>query len=397
MFFSPVGPLPLTADLFAGTAKLATNAYRATTHAHPRASNSTLISHQSRPDDNNWKRDAHLAKAAYSGAEVEGFTLDSDLSTEKAKVYKDNQTGKVTIAYAGTELGYKSVGQVKRSIKDLWADRHILLGTEGNSSEFQDALKVANATIEKYGKDNVHATGHSLGGTKTTYVSSKTGIKGTTFGEGWSPLGAVRHATSVGDKWDYSKVTNYMVPGDIIGATTYVTPGRNVKTVRQDEKLANLKGLFKSKPYEAAAGVTAGQAIGAIPVVGQAAAALYAGYGTAKVGKALYDLHESDNYIQPLPKQAKATHTQDRVNTEDRVRPDRAPQPTHVSVLPETKASKKGEVVTTYQPSYGPGSTGVTAPYYSYGFARRHPTPTVRAERSHKRHRKPRRRVSRHG
>jgi len=266
--------------------------------------------------DSSWKEDAHLAKAAYTSSGVEGYTIDPELTYGNITTYKHNQSGKATVAFAGT-----------RGFNDLKSDMAILGGWEQQDSQFKQALEMTKKAVAKYGTDNVHVTGHSLGGTKSTYVSSKLGVKGTTFNQGWFG-GAITHATSIGDKWDTSKVKDYVVPGDVIAAATLATPGRNVTKIPKPEKLNKLKGMFKMKGMEAMARTSIPELVGAVPIVGSAAALAYTGYGAYQLGKHGYDLHKMDNFIQPTRPKSAPTQ-KDRVETrKDRVKVDQiAPVP----------------------------------------------------------------------
>jgi len=279
--------------------------------------------------DITWKKDAHLAKAAYTSSPVEGYTIDPEFSYGNTTVYKNNQTGKATVAFAGT-----------RGIKDARADLAIVAGMEQKDPQFQQALQTTKNVISKYGKDNVHITGHSLGGAKSSYVSSKLGVKGTTFNQGWFG-GAITHATNIGDKWDTSNVKDYVVPGDPISAATMITAGRNVTKIPQEEKLEKLKGMFKMKGMEGMARTSIPEMVAPIPYVGQAAALAYTGYGAYELGKRSYDLHKMDNFIQPT-RPVSAKTQQDRVNTEkDRVRTETSLPPVR---HPEMKRVKQESI-----------------------------------------------------
>lgn len=298
------------------TAVVAGGLYRASQafHGSNRPSQSTL--QRQTGSDLTWREDAHLAKGAYTSSPVEGYTIDPELTYGNITTYKNNKTGKATVSFAGT-----------KGVKDIKSDLAILAGVEQNDPQFQQALEMSKKAVKKYGQENVHVTGHSLGGTKATYVSSKLGIKATTFNQGWFG-GSLTHATSIGDKWNTSKVKDYVTPGDLISATTYVTPGRNVTSIPQEEKLKKLKNMFKVKGYEAAARTSIPEQLGAIPEIGPVIAGAYAIGGAYKLGKVQYDLHKMDNFIQPSRPQSARTQ-QDRVNAvKDRVKTEKIVTPT---------------------------------------------------------------------
>lgn len=307
-------------------------------HSSNRPLQHTLVN---TPEDLSLKEDAHLAKAAYTSSPVEGFTIDPELTYGNITTYKHNQSGKATVAFAGT-----------RGFDDLKADMAIVGGFEQKDPQFRQALDMTKKAVAKYGLDNVHTTGHSLGGTKSTYVSSKVGTKATTFNQGWFG-GALTHATPLGDKWDTSKVKDYVTPGDLISTTTMVTPGRNVTQIQQPEKLNKLKDMFKMKGMEAMARTSIPEILGAAGTAGPAAALAYGAYGSYEFGKREYDLHKMDNFIRPT--RPKTTPTQkDRVEArQDRVKvesiaPVAAPVPSQSSHKPAPVVGKLPPTPITY-------------------------------------------------
>lgn len=98
----------------------------------------------------------------------------------------------------------------------------------------KNAKKTTDQAIQKYGKDNVSLTGHSLGGSQAGYVSRKTGLKSRGFNAAWSPIDLLRKRT-------YSNFTNHTSNGDPISAL-----GRNVGRMNQvkvKSKSVNTHGL----------------------------------------------------------------------------------------------------------------------------------------------------------
>lgn len=93
----------------------------------------------------------------------------------------------------------------------------ITLGLQEKSNRFKNAKKTTDLAVQKYGKDNVSLTGHSLGGSQSAYVSRATGLKGSGFNAGWSPIDALRRRT-------FSNFKNITAHGDIISNS-----GRGVK------------------------------------------------------------------------------------------------------------------------------------------------------------------------
>jgi hypothetical protein len=128
--------------------------------------------HQGNPD---LIIDSHLAEAAYSGhSEVHGYQKDMEFRHPDFSVYHKN--GKAKIAFRGTDV---------KSTRDLGADALLAVGIKGNRGK--RAERVAASVIKKYGKENVSATGHSLGAWQSALVSEKYGIKATGFSTPLAP------------------------------------------------------------------------------------------------------------------------------------------------------------------------------------------------------------------
>ena len=90
-----------------------------------------------------------------------GYTLDKELSGQRAKVYVDKD-GQPTIAYRGTS-----------NLKDWFTDLSIPLGFAHKTNRVKHSKMVAKQVETKYGKA-ANAIGHSLGG----YLAEVSGAKG---------------------------------------------------------------------------------------------------------------------------------------------------------------------------------------------------------------------------
>lgn len=187
-----------------------------------------------------WYEDAKLAEAAYTpGKEVEGYTVDSDISGQDYTTYV-NPHGKATVAFAGTHANpFTSKASQRR--KDFGADYSIVRGTIWDSQPFDESVSVVQKAVNKYGQPNVRATGHSLGGTKSFWASSKTGVKATGFNPGWTPY------LNSDKKMNLKNAEAYVVPGDPIAASAYLEPGLKVNTIRNPEGLERIKSHFSTK------------------------------------------------------------------------------------------------------------------------------------------------------
>jgi hypothetical protein len=184
---------------------------------------------------------ARLSEGAYKGTDVEGYQIDHRLSNEYGTVYVSNKTGKATVAFSGTQFNapHKGVGgKIKRAAKDVWADLHIASGTEQDSEEFRKASAQFEEVQKQYGKGNVDVTGHSLGGSKAMYISSKYGVHADAYNPGWTPEGALLHSKAAGKVRqavtgkkgyvaDFHKVDVYRTPLDFASPATLL-PGQGL-------------------------------------------------------------------------------------------------------------------------------------------------------------------------
>ena len=171
--------------------------------------------HQGNPDI---IHDAKLANAAYSGSsEVDGWQKDLDFNsfnTEHTVYHKD---GKAKIAFRGT---------VPTNSKDRHADYLLSVGLQDKSNRFKRAVNTVDKVVQKYGKENVSVTGHSLGAAKAAYVSRARGVKSTGFS---TPL-------SVFNKRTYAHHHNVSTTADPISWVGQRTKGVGKQTRAKQTK-----------------------------------------------------------------------------------------------------------------------------------------------------------------
>lgn len=123
-------------------------------------------------DEDTAREMATLSDAAYKpGTVPEGWKVGKELSNENRSLFHRN--GNAVVAYRGTDLSGK-----KNKWKDTGTDALITLGLGDLSSRLRSAKKTAYRDQEKYGKENVTLTGHSLGGSSALYAHTKTGLAG---------------------------------------------------------------------------------------------------------------------------------------------------------------------------------------------------------------------------
>lgn len=118
---------------------------------------------------------ALLSKKAYENSrpnrEAQGFQILDRYSSPDRVVYQHDATGKVIIAFRGTDLHRKS-----NTFRDVTSDVLLGLGMQDLSHRFYNSEHVTGELVRTYGKQNVIATGHSLGGSQAMHVSNKFGI-----------------------------------------------------------------------------------------------------------------------------------------------------------------------------------------------------------------------------
>jgi hypothetical protein len=126
---------------------------------------------------------AHISNGAYGGQDMShlGYIIDPEHSNRNRTTYQHRESGKAILAFRGTDL------QSKSKMGDLGSDALLALGLHGLSSRFRNAKKATDAVIEKYGKDNLTVTGHSLGASQALYVNSKRSVQAHAFNPGVSP------------------------------------------------------------------------------------------------------------------------------------------------------------------------------------------------------------------
>lgn len=103
-----------------------------------------------------------LLKQSYARrtANVGRFTVDKELSGQRAQVYRDNNTGEVVVSHRGTA-----------SASDWLTDLGLAFGYKGGA-RFKHAKDVEEAAKKKYGKVDT-TIGHSLGASLAESATKK--------------------------------------------------------------------------------------------------------------------------------------------------------------------------------------------------------------------------------
>lgn len=164
--------------------------------------------------------DAKLSAGAYGGKQVDGYTIDKQLSSPDRTAYVDPE-GNVTLAFRGTNLKDPST-----RFRDIGTDLLLTMGLQGVSSRFKHATQATDSAIAKYGRDKVRVTGHSLGGAESLYVSNKRGVSATALNPGVSPIDAMRNRT-------YTKARSYTTFTDPISMLSRKVKGLKTTIVKQ--------------------------------------------------------------------------------------------------------------------------------------------------------------------
>jgi len=111
--------------------------------------------------------------------------VDTELTNANATVFHDVKTGETVIAYRGTDPGSLNLNEIEKTklpnFSDLKTDGAILIGQEAKTTRFLEAEKTFQKTVNKYGKESINLTGHSLGSGQALYIGEKFDIPSHNF------------------------------------------------------------------------------------------------------------------------------------------------------------------------------------------------------------------------
>lgn len=125
------------------------------------------------------------------------------LTTLDATTFKNRNTGEVVIGVRGTDV---------KNINDLLTDLAIVGGVSNFTPRQAVVNNIVQYAINKYGKDKVVLSGHSLGGKLSVNAANKFGIKAYIYNAAASPLDIFSKSNK--NIQDFS--TNYNGNRDII-------------------------------------------------------------------------------------------------------------------------------------------------------------------------------------
>jgi hypothetical protein len=120
------------------------------------------------------------------------FQLDRDLSNKRNAVYHDPASGRVVVAFRGTDFS---------DMYDIEQDVRIATGTFAGASRIKKGKDITKAAAEKYGvpAEAVELTGHSLGGRIAQAVGEKLGATHVTaINPGSSPVDLLHDSAGSG-------------------------------------------------------------------------------------------------------------------------------------------------------------------------------------------------------
>lgn len=150
--------------------------------------------------------------------DLKDFKIDPELSTPDDAVLHNPVTGEAVVSYRGTV-----------TIPDWYTNAKIAMTPQAaqGSTRFKNAENVMQATIDKYGKENIKSTGHSQGGG----VSSHTGQKFDVESHSFSPAFSLRQAAqNRKGKYAHNTSTAYAYRPDWDG----VSVNANLPSIRKN-------------------------------------------------------------------------------------------------------------------------------------------------------------------
>lgn len=98
--------------------------------------------------------------------DIDGYTLDEDLSTDREAIYANENAKTVIIGFRGTVI---------TDIRDIISDANIVLGSQDRNERFKASLDKYQEVEDKYPNYKIGLTGHSLAGLISILTGQKMG------------------------------------------------------------------------------------------------------------------------------------------------------------------------------------------------------------------------------
>lgn len=169
------------------------------------------------------KKYAEFADGSYSMTDMShhGYEIDPELSNRNRVLYFNPQTKHAIYSFRGSDFKGKS------KFGDLGTDALLAIGLKTVSARFKNASTFTRKAIDKYGKDNLTLTGHSLGGSQALYAHSKHGLKTHVFNPGVSPDMAKEGI----EKTAFDKLSYQLFKKPIKNNATIYTTGKDIISI----------------------------------------------------------------------------------------------------------------------------------------------------------------------
>jgi len=191
-------------------------------------------------DDEEYAIASHIAYKNYDTNQVEaqkelddyldGYTIDTEFGNDDIGTTIIKPDGSAIIAFKGTDF---------KNIYDLTADMLVSGGYHRLKTNYQFIPNSRFSNAEDYYKivkqkhgDNIHLTGHSLGGSVATHISSKYDHKATVFNSGETP----QDLNSPYFNSENEMIKSYIVPSDLISVSNKLFNNQNTILVERKIK-----------------------------------------------------------------------------------------------------------------------------------------------------------------
>lgn len=106
---------------------------------------------------------------------ADDYSVLKEFSSPDHVAFFNRDTGNAILAFRGTNPS---------NVRDLGTDVAIATGLQGITPRFADAGRVTKQLVDKFGRGNVHVTGHSLGGSQALHAAGRHGVEAHAYNPG---------------------------------------------------------------------------------------------------------------------------------------------------------------------------------------------------------------------